>query len=39
MDSASKNAKDLIGSLQMKYTQHGHQAAITNKLYSRYYYW
>jgi hypothetical protein len=29
MDDASKNAKDMIGSLQMN---HGRQAAITNEL-------
>ena len=31
MDNASKNAKDMIGSLQMKYNR-GRQAAITNEL-------
>jgi hypothetical protein len=31
MDNASKNAKDMIGSLQMKYNC-GRQAAITNEL-------
>ena len=31
MDDASKNAKDMIGSLQMKYNR-GRQAAITNEL-------
>ena len=31
MDNASKNAKDIVGSLQMKYNC-GRQAAITNKL-------
>ena len=31
MDNASKNAKDMIGSLQMKYNR-DHQAAITNEL-------
>ena len=31
MDNASKNAKDMIGSLRMKYNR-GRQAAITNEL-------
>jgi ATP synthase F1 gamma subunit len=31
MDNASKNASDMIGSLQMKYNR-GRQAAITNEL-------
>jgi len=31
MDNASKNAKDMIGSLQMQYNR-GRQAAITNEL-------
>ena len=31
MDNASKNAKDMIGTLQMKYNR-GRQAAITNEL-------
>jgi F-type H+-transporting ATPase subunit gamma len=31
MDNASKNAKDMISSLQMKYNR-GRQAAITNEL-------
>jgi ATP synthase len=31
MDNASKNTKDMIGLLQMKYNR-GRQAAITNKL-------
>jgi F-type H+-transporting ATPase subunit gamma len=31
MDNASKNASDMIGSLQMEYSR-GRQAAITNKL-------
>jgi hypothetical protein len=31
MDNASKNAGDMIGSLQMKYNR-GRQAAITNEL-------
>ena len=31
MDNASKNAKDMIGALQMKYNR-GRQAAITNEL-------
>ena len=31
MDDASKNTKDMIGSLQMKYNR-GRQAAITNEL-------
>jgi F-type H+-transporting ATPase subunit gamma len=31
MDSASKNASDMIGSLQMQYNR-GRQAAITNEL-------
>jgi ATP synthase len=31
MDNASKNAKDMIGSLQMKYNR-GRQASITNEL-------
>ena len=31
MDNASKNAKDMIGSLQMKYNR-GRQAAIMNDL-------
>jgi F-type H+-transporting ATPase subunit gamma len=31
MDNASKNAQDMIGSLQMKYNR-GRQAAITNEL-------
>lgn len=31
MDNASKNATDMIGSLQMQYNR-GRQAAITNEL-------
>ena len=31
MDNASKNAKEMIGTLQMQYNR-GRQAAITNKL-------
>jgi hypothetical protein len=31
MDNASKNASDMIGSLQVKYNR-GHQAATTNEL-------
>ena len=38
MDNASKNASDMIGSLQMKYNR-GRQAAITNELVDiRYHY-